>query len=163
MFITLGQLLATIIIIKTLNLIKEDLGLTYNSSKMMIHIITILALVLIVIFMKYLIDGVLSVNEISFNVIFYVLFYTLVALTKELYFRGIIYKFLNYYSINVALVGSSIIFGLFHIRAGLFVVFIMTVTGLSFAIVRYVSNMILLLIPFHVFFNFQSALFVFKE
>jgi len=163
LFLTTGQLIATLILIKYLNLSKKDLGLDYNRSKFSLHVLSILSLLLIVFIVKYLIEGVHSVNEISSTVIYYFFFYIIVAITEEIYFRGIVYYILKSWSKYTALIGSSIIFGLFHIRSGVPVVLVMIITGLSFAIVRFISEMNILLIPFHLFFNFQSALFVFND
>jgi membrane protease YdiL (CAAX protease family) len=163
LFLTTGQLIATIILIRYLSLSKQDLGLTYHRSNMFMHVITILVLIFIVLIVKYFVEGVQSINNISFEVIYFFLFYSVVAITEELYFRGVLYHVLESWSPLVALIGSSIIFGLFHVRSGLTVVFIMTFTGLSFAVVRYMSNMIYLLIPFHLLFNFQSVLFIFND
>ena len=163
LFLTTGQLIATLFLVKYLNLSKEDLGLDYNKSKFSLHILSISSLILVVFLVKYLVEGVQSVNEISFPVIYYFFFYTVVATTEELYFRGVLYHILESWSKYAALLGSSVVFGLFHIRSGIYVVIIMIFTGLSFAVVRYVSGMILLLIPFHLVFNFQSALIVFNN
>ncbi|MFX0016775.1 MAG: CPBP family intramembrane glutamic endopeptidase [Promethearchaeota archaeon] len=163
LFLTTGQLVATLILIRFLNLSKEDLGLAYNKSKFYLHILSIFSLLVIVVFVKYLVEGVQSVNDISFTVMYYFFFYIVVAITEELYFRGILYNILESWSKYAALIGSSVVFGLFHIRSGLIVVVIMIFTGLSFAVVRYVSGMNHLLIPFHFLFNFQSALIVFND
>ncbi|MFW9780362.1 MAG: CPBP family intramembrane glutamic endopeptidase [Candidatus Heimdallarchaeota archaeon] len=162
-FLTTGQLVATLILIWYLNLNQEDLGLAYKKSRFSLHLLSVFSLLIIVLLVKYLVEGVEAINEISFTMVYYFFFYILVAITEELYFRGVVYHLLESRSKYAALIGSSVIFGVFHIRMGIFVVLIMIFTGLSFAVVRYVSGMNLLLIPFHFLFNFQSALFVFND
>ncbi|MFW9856229.1 MAG: lysostaphin resistance A-like protein [Candidatus Thorarchaeota archaeon] len=162
-FLTTGQLIATLILIWYLNLNQEDLGLAYKKSRFSLHVLSVFSLLIVVFLVKYLVEGVQVINEISFTMTYYFVFYILVAITEELYFRGVVYHILESWSKYVALIGSSVIFGIFHIRSGVIVVVIMIFTGLSFAVVRYVSSMNLLLIPFHFLFNFQSALFVFND
>ena len=163
LFLTIGQLVGTIILINLFKLTAHDLGLSYIKENMRIHLIGILLLVLITIIVNFALIGITGLAKVNFDMFYYFIFYIIVSITEELYFRGVLYHQLELWNQNTALFGSSIIFALFHIRGGLQNVFVNFFTGISFGIIRFASGMILLIIPYHFIFNFQSALFISNE
>ena len=85
----------------------------------------------------------------------------IVVVAEELYFRGLLYGFVQKrWSARAALVASSILFGLFHAQQGLRGILTKLFTGWLWGSVRYASGMIFLLIfPVHYAFNTIWLLF----
>ena len=86
----------------------------------------------------------------------------IIVLAEELYFRGLLYGFVQKrYSARTALIVSSLLFGLFHAQQGWRGIITKTFTGWLWGSVRYASGMIFLLIfPIHYLFNTVWLLFV---
>jgi membrane protease YdiL (CAAX protease family) len=85
----------------------------------------------------------------------------IIVIAEELYFRGLLYGFIQRrFSARAALIVSSVLFGLFHVQQGLRGIITKTFTGWLWGSVRYSSNMIFLLIfPIHFAFNTIWLLF----
>jgi membrane protease YdiL (CAAX protease family) len=87
--------------------------------------------------------------------------YLVVALAEELYFRGMLYSLIEKrFSARIALIATSFLFGLFHVRQGLGRALSRAVSGWLWGSVRYSSGMIFLLIfPVHLVYNSAWLLF----
>ena len=84
-----------------------------------------------------------------------------VVLAKELYFRGILYSvFEKRFSARTALIATSLLFGLFHMREGMRGILLRTFSGWLWGSVRYSTGMTFLLIfPVHLLYDTAQALF----
>jgi membrane protease YdiL (CAAX protease family) len=102
-----------------------------------------------------------SFNPLTPAVIWGLLTTIIAVLAEELYFRGVLYGFLERrFSARTALIFSSIVFGLFHAQQGVRGIVLRTFTGWLWGSLRYASGMIYLLIfPIHYAYNTIWLLF----
>jgi membrane protease YdiL (CAAX protease family) len=85
----------------------------------------------------------------------------IIVIAEELYFRGLLYGFIQKrFSARAALIVSALLFGLFHARQGVSGIVTKLFTGWLWGSVRYASGMIFLIIfPIHYAFNTIWLLF----
>jgi len=140
---------------------QEDLGLKIISAKLGWHF-----LISLVIFSFYMLFYIFVIQISGFRpfstaTVWGLLNYFVVVVAEELYFRGMLYRFVEKrFTARTALVVTSLLFGLFHARQGVRGIISKTFTGWLWGSVRYSSGMIFLLIfPVHFVYNSIWLLF----
>jgi membrane protease YdiL (CAAX protease family) len=113
------------------------------------------------IFFYIFIIRISSLKPISASTIWGLITFWVVVIAEELYFRGILYAFIEKrFSAKTALIATSIIFGFFHASQGMSGFVSRSFTGWLWGSVRYSSKMIFLLIfPIHFVYNATWLLF----
>ncbi|MCP5097644.1 MAG: CPBP family intramembrane metalloprotease, partial [Chloroflexi bacterium] len=162
LIINLGFLTAVILLITHFKPSRAELGVQPIPAQMRQHIIISL-LVLSLYLLFYIFAIRISALKPWETAVQWGLFTNLIVIiAEELYFRGILYGFVQKrYSARTALVVSSLLFGLFHARQGLSGIIAKLFTGWLWGSVRYASGMIFLIIfPIHYAFNTVWLLFV---
>lgn len=140
---------------------RSDLGLQIVPGQVRRHIIiSLLVLSLYILFYLFVIR-ISTLKPFSAAIGWGLLTNLVVVTAEELYFRGLLYSFVQQrFSARVALGVTAVLFGLFHVRQGLGGIISKTVTGWLWGSVRYSSGMIfLLLFPIHYAFNTIWLLF----
>ena len=171
--IAASMLIGNFILIYILKLNYRDLGLEFHREKLYLHIFGFLLLIVYSIITLAL-AGIKNFSVITNEGLYNVFFFTIAALSDELYFRGILYHLLEVWDEKTAFFGSSFIFGIWWIPVGelpLTLAFALTLPlpipvsqleriliGLSFCAIRYTSKMIFLTIPFHIILYIQNEL-----
>ncbi len=153
-------LLASILCIRLFRMSAEDVGLKFLPGQFLRH--TVLCLVVLLLYFLYYILGVRISGLRPFTpaTLWTLLGYLVVAFAEEIYFRGLLYHlFANRYSDRAAVLGTALLFALFHIRQGPAALFRFP-TGLLWGSVRYSTGMIFLLaLPVHFAYNAVWLLF----
>lgn len=173
--IATSMLIGNFILIYALELNYDDLGLKIHRETMPLHIFAFFLLLLYSIITFY-ITGIRTVQGITNQGLYYFSFFTIAALSDELYFRGIIYNLLQVYDDKTAFIGSSFIYGYWWIPVGelpLTLAIALTLPipipigpleriliGIAFCVIRYTSKMILLALVYHIVFYVQNELIV---
>lgn len=154
-------LIGCILPIRFLNYSRRDLGLKVIQAQINNHALYSLIIFSLYILFYIFVIRINSLKPITSSVIWGLVTYVVVAFTEELYFRGILYRFLEArFSGTAALVGSSIFFGLIHAQQGLGGVVSRTFSGWLWGSIRYSTGMIFLLIfPIHFAYNSIWLLF----
>jgi membrane protease YdiL (CAAX protease family) len=141
-------------LIRLLSLSAEDIGLKLLKDRLPWHIA--ICLVIFASYMAFYLFAVRisSLRPISSKTAWGMLNYLVVAFAEEIYFRGICYSVVQKrYSGRAALLVSTLLFGLVHVRQGLGMI-PKFFTGWLWGTVRYSSGMIyLLIIPIHFAYN----------
>lgn len=141
---------------------RPDLGLQPIQSKVKWHVsLSFIVLLLYMIFYLVVIR-ISGLRPFSAAMIWGLLTNLVVVVAEELFFRGMLFGFLQKrFSARTALIVSSLLFGLFHARQGLRGVVLRSFTGWLWGSVRYATGMIFLIIfPIHYAFNTTWLLFV---
>jgi len=161
LIVNLFFLAACIGLLRVFNFSREDLGLNVIKEKTRWHVIASLAIFGFYLLFYISVIHISSLKPISANTVWGLLTYLVVAVTEEIYFRGMLYGFFEKrFSAKTALIFSSLLFGIFHARQGLEGILSRTVTGWLWGSVRYSSKMIFLLVfPVHFAYNAIWLLF----
>jgi hypothetical protein len=171
--ISTSMLLGNLILIYVFNMSKKELGLSYEKSTIFLHIFGFFLLLLVSIISTYT-AGIKNINTLTRQVLYDILFFTVVALSDEIYFRGIIYRIIQVWDEKSAFIGSSLIYGFWTIPVGSFSLAIAfslvlplpipvgaierIILGLAFGVIRYTTKMIFLIIPYHIIINAQNSI-----
>ena len=154
-------LLGVVVLIRLFKFSSEDLGMKVITEQIQRH--TVLSLNIFAFYMIFyvFVIRISSLKPLSTSVFLELLTYLIVVFAEELYFRGALYSFFEKrFSAKVALVVSSILFGLFHAQQGVRGMLSRTFTGWLWGSVRYSTGMIfLLIIPIHFAYNSVWLLF----
>lgn len=140
---------------------RAELGLQVIPAQMRRHVVlALLVLGLYLLFYLFVIR-ISGLKVWDTAVLWSLLTNLIVVITEEVYFRGLLYGFVQKrWSARAALIASSILFGLFHAQQGLRGILTKLFTGWLWGSVRYASGMIFLLIfPVHYAFNTVWLLF----
>lgn len=162
LIINLFLLMACIGLIRAFNFSRADLGLQIIKTQRRQH-----EIISLVVFGLYIIFYVVAIRISALKpftpgIVWGLLTNVIVVFAEELYFRGMVYGFVEKrFSAKVALIVTSLLFGLFHARQGIRGIVAKLFTGWLWGSVRYASGMIFLLIfPIHYAFNTVWLLFV---
>ena len=159
--VNLFYLLACFGLIAIFKFSQQDLGLRVRPGQLGWHVgIAMLIFILYLLFYLFVIR-ISALKPFSAAMGWGLLTNVIVVLAEELYFRGMVYSFVEQrFSARVALVVTAVLFGLFHAQQGLRGIISKTFTGWLWGSVRYSSGMIFLLIfPVHYAFNSIWLLF----
>jgi len=158
--VTNGCFLAAIMVaVARLRLSRGDLGLRISTGRLAWHAVASSAVVGLYVLFYLLVIRITELKPFSPETVWALVAYGLVAVGEELYFRGALFGFLERrFSPRTALIGSSLLFGLFHVRQGGAAI-ARVFTGWLWGSVRYSSGMIFLLIPVHFMYNATALLF----
>ena len=139
----------------------DELGLILHKSKLRFHIASSLAIFTGYLLFYLFVIQISGMKPVNSSMIWGLMTYLVVVVAEELYFRGEVYGFIEKRSsAKWALVVSSVLFGIFHVRQGLLGIITKTITGVLWGSVRYTTSMIyLLIIPVHFAFNATWLLF----
>jgi membrane protease YdiL (CAAX protease family) len=159
--VNLFFLAACIGFIRAYKFSREDLGLKVVKEQMRWHVIISLVIFGLYMLFYIFVIQISNLKPFSANTTWGLLTYFVVVFAEELYFRGVLYGFLEKrFSARIALIVTSILFGLLHGRQGLSGILSKTFTGWLWGSVRYSSRMIFLLIfPIHFAYNVIWLLF----
>lgn len=159
--INLFFLAACIGLISALNFSRTDLGLQIKKSHVQRHLLISLAVFGVYMLFYIFAIRISALKPFTPTIVWGLLTNLVVVLAEELYFRGLLYGFIEKrFSGKVALVVTSLLFGLFHARQGVSGIVSKLFTGWLWGSVRYASGMIFLLIfPIHYAFNTIWLLF----
>lgn len=153
-------LIASLGLVRALNLSAEDIGLRVIKDRVPWHAVTCLAIFFLYMAFYVFVVHISSLRPISSKTIWGILNYLVVVFAEEIYFRGICYGLVQKrYSGRIAVLISALLFGLAHARQGLGMI-PKFFTGWLWGTVRYSSGMIfLLIIPVHFTYNVVWLLF----
>lgn len=160
--INLFFLAACIGLISALNFSRADLGLQINRGHVQRHLLISLAVFGVYMLFYIFVIRISALKPFTSTIVWGLLTNLVVVLAEELYFRGLLYGFIEKrFSGKIALVVTALLFGLFHARQGVSGIVTKLFTGWLWGSVRYASGMIFLLIfPIHYAFNTIWLLFV---
>lgn len=147
--------------IRFLNYSRRDLGLVVIDKQIKNHALFSLVVISLYILFYIFVIRISGLKPITNRTIWGLVTIAVVVFTEELYFRGILYRFLEArFSGTAALVGSSIFFGLIHAQQGLGGIASRAFSGWLWGSIRYSTGMIFLLIfPIHFAYNAIWLLF----
>ena len=153
-------LLACVGLIRVLSLSAEDTGLKIAKDRLAWHVAICLSIFFCYMLFYIFAIHISSLRPILSKTTWGILNYLVVAFAEEIYFRGILYGVVQKrFSGRVALVASTLLFGLVHFRQGLGML-PKFFTGWLWGSVRYSTSMIfLLIIPVHFAYNVVWLLF----
>lgn len=139
----------------------EELGLKIIKTKWGFHVAVSLAIFAGYLLIYIFVIRISGLRPVDTGTIWGLVTYAVVVLAEEIYFRGILYRFLEKrFSRITALIGSSIVFGIIHATQGLGGMVSRAFSGWLWGSVRYSSGMIFLLIfPIHFAYNSIWLLF----
>lgn len=159
--VNLSFLAATIGLWRVFQFSPEELGLQVNRGQMGWHVLLSLGIFLLYLLFYIFAIRISALKPFSASTAWGVVTYFVVAIAEELYFRGMLYGFLQrHFSAKTALIVTSLLFGLFHAQQGLGGMVSRTFSGWLWGSVRYSSGMIFLLIfPVHFAYNAVWLLF----
>ena len=154
-------LIAGVLLMRIFKFSKEDVGLKVLPTQMKMHVLLSLGIFVLYLLFYIFVIHISALKPFSVAMFWSLLNYLFVVLAEELYFRGVLYAFIQKrFSERAALIVSSIVFGLFHASQGLRGILLKTVTGWLWGSVRYSTGMIyLLIIPVHFAYNTVWLLF----
>lgn len=161
LIVNLFFLAATGILFRILDYSKKDVGLEIIPGKVNAHVFLSLAAFSIYLLFYIFVIRISGLRPVDAGMIWGLITFAVVVLAEEVYFRGILYRFLERrFSGITALIGSSVIFGLFHATQGVRGIVSRAVSGWLWGSVRYSTGMIfLLIIPVHFAYNSIWLLF----
>ncbi|MDX1416831.1 MAG: CPBP family intramembrane glutamic endopeptidase [Candidatus Promineifilaceae bacterium] len=141
---------------------RADVGLRLIRQELGWHLLAALAIFALYLLYYIFAIHISGLNPLSPAVTWGLLTALIIALAEELYFRGVLYRFIEQrYSALGAWTLSALIFGLFHARQGVNGIVTKTITGWLWGSVRYTSGMIFLLIfPVHFAYNAFWLIFI---
>lgn len=154
-------LAACLVLIPVFGFTRQDLGLKVFTEQIRPHLLlSFLVLCLYLLFYVFAIR-ISSLRPFSAAVAWGLLTYLVVVFAEELYFRGMLYGYLEQaYTPRAALIVSALLFGLFHARSGPGNILSKSLTGFLWGSIRYATRMIFLIIfPIHYTFNATWLLF----
>ncbi len=140
---------------------RQDLGLQVNNGQIGRHVgVSLIIFTLYLLFYLFVIR-ISALKPFSAMMGWGLVTNVVVVLAEELYFRGMLYSFIQKrFSARAALVVTAVLFGFFHAQQGLRGIINKTFTGWLWGSVRYSSGMTFLLIfPVHYAFNTIWLLF----
>ena len=147
LIVNLFFLLACIVLIRIFKFSLEDMGLKLIKSQIKNHVLLSLGISTFYILFYIFVIRISGLRPLSLGAFWSLLTYLIVVIAEELFFRGILYGFIQErFSSRIALIATSIIFGLFHASQGLRGIVSKTFTGWLWGSVRYSTGMIFLLI-----------------
>lgn len=161
LIVNLFFLIGCIIPIRFLNFSQRDLGLKVISAQVKNHtLISLVVLSFYLVFYIFVIQ-ISGLKPFTTSTIWGLITFAVVVFAEEVYFRGILYRFLEKrFSGITALIGSSIVFGLIHATQGLGGMVSRAFSGWLWGSIRYSTGMIFLLIfPIHFAYNSIWLLF----
>jgi len=154
-----GFLAAITVAVVRLGFSRGDLGLRIVPGRLAWHAVASSVVLGLYVLLYLLAIRISGLKPFSPEIAWGLVAYGLVAVGEELYFRGALYGFLERrFSARAALVGTSLLFGLFHVTQGGAAI-ARIFTGWLWGSVRYSSGMIFLLIPVHFVYNTTALLF----
>ena len=154
-------LVAILVLLPFSGLNREELGLKIRHGQLTRHIV-LSAIVFALYMLFYLfVIRISGLRPFTTELVWGLVAYAVTVFAEELYFRGMLFGFLEKrFSARVALLGTSLLFGLLHARQGISGIISRTITGWLWGSIRYASGMIFLLIfPIHFAFNSVWLLF----
>lgn len=161
LIVNLFFLAACIALLPIFKFSRDDLGLKIIQGKLQWHGVISLAIFSLYMLFYIFVFHISGLKPLSTSTAWGLLTFLVVVIAEELYFRGMLYGFLEkHFSAGTALIVTSLLFGLFHARQGLSGILSKTFTGWLWGSVRYSSGMIFLLIfPVHYAYNATWLLF----
>ncbi|HSG41853.1 MAG TPA: type II CAAX endopeptidase family protein [Anaerolineales bacterium] len=161
LIINLFFLIGVIVLIRLFKYSSEDLGLKIIQEQMQKHVVLSLAIFAFYMLSYLFVIRISTLKPFSPSTLWGLMTYLIIVFAEELYFRGALYSFFEKrFSAKIALIASSILFGLFHAQQGLRGIISRTFTGWLWGSVRYATGMIyLLIIPVHFAYNSVWLLF----
>ncbi len=162
LIINLFFLAACIGLIRAFNFSRADLGLQLNNGDVQQHLLISVVVFGIYMLFYIFVIRISALKPFTPAIAWGLLTNLVIVLAEELYFRGLLYGFIEKrFSGKAALVATALLFGLFHARQGVSGIVTKLFTGWLWGSVRYASGMIFLLIfPIHYAFNTIWLLFV---
>ncbi|MCL4835711.1 MAG: CPBP family intramembrane metalloprotease [Caldilineaceae bacterium] len=159
--VNLSFLAAAIGLWRVFRFSPEELALQVFQGQIGRHLFLSLGICLLYLIFYIFAIRIAGLKPFSASTAWGLLTYFVVVVAEELYFRGILYGFLQKrFSAKTALVVTSLLFGLFHAQQGLRGMVSRTFSGWLWGSVRYSSGMIFLLIfPVHFAYNAVWLLF----
>jgi membrane protease YdiL (CAAX protease family) len=153
-------LLLCVGLVRFLGLTAGDLGLKIVRTRLAVHLILGLSIFAMYMFFYIFAVRISGLRPYTTATTWGILNYLVVVFAEEIYFRGILYGLVQKrYSGRAALVVSSVLFGLVHLRQG-WAALARLFTGFLWGSVRYSTDMIfLLIIPIHLAYNVVWLLF----
>jgi len=162
LIVNLFFLVSVVVLVRLFKFSSEDLGLKVIKEQMQRHIV--LSLVIFAFYMLFyvFVIRISMLKPFSLSTLWGLVTYLAVVFAEELYFHGVLYSFFEKrFSAKIALIISSILFGLFHAQQGVHGMISRMFTGWLWGSVRYSTGMIfLLIIPVHLAYN--SVWFLFE-
>jgi len=154
-------LLVVLSIIPLYRFSLDELGLKIIKAKWGFHVAVSLAVFAGYLLMYIFVIRISGLRPVDPGTIWGLITYAVVVMAEEIYFRGILYRFLEKrYSDITALIGSSVFFGLLHATQGVRGVVSRAISGWLWGSIRYSTGMILLIIfPIHFTYNSMWLLF----
>jgi membrane protease YdiL (CAAX protease family) len=158
--INLTFLAACVGLVRLLRLSAADIGLKVIKRHLAWHVGVCLLLFFVYVLYYLFVVQISGLRVVSAKTWWGLLNYSVVAVTEEVYFRGICYAVIQkQYSDRMALFAVTLLFGFVHVRQGLGMI-PRFFTGWLWGTVRYTSGMIFLLIfPVHFAYNVVWMLF----
>ena len=159
--VNLFLLISGVFLLRFFQFSKEDVGLGIIPSQMKMHTFLSLAVFILYLFFYIFAIRISILKPFSAATLWGLLTYLVVVFAEELYFRGILYAFIQKrFSERAALVVSSVVFGLFHAQQGLRGILSKMRTGWLWGSIRYSTGMIfLIIVPVHFAYNSIWLLF----
>lgn len=155
-------LLVVLSIIPLYRFSLDELGLKIIKAKWGFHIALSLAVFAGYLLMYIFVIRISGLRPVDPGTIWGLVTYAVVVLAEEIYFRGILYRFLEKRSSGItALIGSSVFFGLLHATQGVRGVVSRAISGWLWGSIRYSTGMMLLII-FPIHFTYNSMWLLFK-
>jgi len=161
LIVNLFFLTGVIVLVRVFRFSAEDSGLKVINEQMQRHVILSLTIFVLYMLLYIFVIRIAALKPFSSSILWGLFTHLVVVVAEELYFRGALYSFFNkQFSAKIALIVTSILFGLFHAQQGLPSMISKTFTGWLWGSVRYSTGMIfLLIIPVHFAYNSIWLLF----
>jgi len=154
-------LLVVLSIIPLYRFSLDELGLKIKKAKWGLHVAASLVVFAGYLLIYIFVIRISGLRPIDTGTIWGLVTYAVVVLAEEIYFRGILYRALEKrFSGIMALIGSSVFFGLLHATQGVRGAVSRAMSGWLWGSIRYSTGMILLIIfPIHFTYNSMWLLF----
>lgn len=161
LLINVGFLSVGMGLIWSLKLSRRDVGLEIVKDRIWFHVVAGSLILALYLWFYIFVIQISHLKPFTGQVGWTLCNYLVVAFAEEIYFRGILYAIVQrYFSPRMALLISSLFFGLMHIQQGIFSVLDKLIAGWLWGTVRYSTGMIfLLIIPIHFLYNSVWLLF----
>jgi len=161
LIVNLFFLIACIVLMRIFKFSSADLGLKLIKSQTKIHIQLSSGIFTLYLLFYIFVIHISTLKPFSMSTLWGLLTYLVVVVAEEFYFRGMLYGFFEKrFSSRAALIVTSLLFGVFHVRQGLSGMLSRTATGWLWGGLRYSTGMIFLLIfPIHFMYNATWLLF----
>ncbi|MEJ2513427.1 MAG: type II CAAX endopeptidase family protein [Anaerolineales bacterium] len=154
-------LLVVLSIIPLYRFSVDELGLKIIKAKWGFHVAISLAVFASYLLVYIFVIRISGLRPVDSETIWGLVTYAVVVLAEEIHIRGILYRALEKrFSGIIALIGSSVIFGLLHATQGVRGAVSKAMSGWLWGSIRYSTGMILLVIfPIHFTYNSMWLLF----